>query len=397
MLAGYHLIDLPEARHSTPRGGTVDRWPLIFKDLEKHQYVTMFSDDDPQWGAFQFRLSGFNNQPTDKYLLPFFMASKDKWEWAHKYAFDYLREYSSTYHWYKTFAFLGMSQLGHSYLNRVHIADDDTLNILKYFAQDMFKNNTAIFLFGDHGSRNSDLRITIWGKLEERLPFMSITMPPWFRRKYPKEMGNLRMNSQVLTSHFDVYQTLRHLISFTNYKKSREIGESLFSNIAALNRTCMDAGTPKHFCPCLEFKSIFTNDRLVLNVAETVVRHINEMTNNITKAKQLCMQLGLKDIIRARKVEPNEDMQKHGGTYGNEKCDHCGIILDRKFKIQATQYEVVFSVEPSNGIYEATVEYLYDTKDIRVNSDISRVNRYGDQSNCIARDYPHLRKYCFCK
>ena len=91
MLTGHHLSDLPDARPGRTNSTVLDDWPIIFKDYEKHHYVTMFSDDDPEWGAFQFRLTGFRNQPTDKYLLPFMYASKDNWDWAHKYAFEYIK------------------------------------------------------------------------------------------------------------------------------------------------------------------------------------------------------------------------------------------------------------------------------------------------------------------
>ena len=66
----------------------------------------------------------------------------------------------------------------------------------------------------DHGHRFAKLRQTQQGQLEERLPFMSFTAPPSFRRNYPQAWANLNANAQVLTTPFDIYSTLKALIEF---------------------------------------------------------------------------------------------------------------------------------------------------------------------------------------
>lgn len=284
-------------------------------------------------------------------------------------------------------------------MNNMYFADDGTLDVLRYINNPLHSNNTAVIVLGDHGSRFSSYRKTIWGKYEERLPFMSITLPPWFHTKHKTKMRNLKINSQILTSHFDAYQTLRHMLSLDNYTKSRDIGESLFTNIAPLNRTCADAGVPKHFCPCTEFIPVRTNSSLVLKISREVVKAINKMLRGNPLSKKLCDRLKLKQILRAQIKAPNDRMAKFRNTYEIEKCDRCGVDFDENFSLNVTMYEVVFSVEPSNGLFETTVEYLRDTKTIKVggNDEISRLNVYGDQPKCIAMKIPGLRKYCFCK
>ena len=296
-----------------------------------------------------------------------------------------------------TFSLISMSLLGHSHLNRVHVADNDTLNLLQHFSQETFRNNTVVILFGDHGNRLSRLRQTIWGKLEERLPFMSVTLPPWFNQRHPELVKNLKRNSHVLTSHFDVYETLQHLLSLSNYTKTRPIGKSLFTDIVSLNRSCDEAGVPVHYCPCAQYETVSTNDTMITNVSMEIVNTINEMLTDEEESREVCEEVRLEDIIRARKSSPNEKVQKHGGTYETEKCDRCGVAEDTNFRIRVTTYEIVLSVTPSHGIYEATVEYLHDQHKILVNREISRVNEYGDQPRCIAKELPHLRKFCFCK
>ena len=55
-----------------------------------------------------------------------------------------------------------------------------------------------MIVFGDHGARYSQVRGTIQGKMEERLPMMSFAFPEWFRKKHPKLMKNLETNANRL-------------------------------------------------------------------------------------------------------------------------------------------------------------------------------------------------------
>lgn len=398
MLTGKHVSDLPEARPWHGASKPLDAWPLIFRDLRAQGFVSMYADDDPPLGGFQFRLKGFNRQPTDKYLLPFLTASMLDFFHGHQYMFEYLRHFQDTYQDdHKTFAFVALGLLGHGHDNRIHVADNDVLDIIHYLNRR--SSNTAIFLFGDHGSRSASLRETIWGKLEERLPFMSITLPSWFRKKHARMMHNLKTNSHVLTSHFDIYHTLRHMISLNNYTKSRDKkGESLLlTNVARLNRTCAQAGIPLHYCPCTEFKSVLIDDTQVVKVTEEVVNYINKLLSDKTLLGSLCTKLKLKEILRAQVRTPTKEVRTYKGTHETSECDRCGISFQESGKLPLTSYEILLRVEPSQGLYEATVEFLHDTKMIRVNPEISRVNRYGDQPKCVQRKYPGLRKYCFCK
>lgn len=59
MLTGIAEDKLPEARRGMGGSSTVDRWPFIFKDLHKLGYHTLWSEDQPSFNAFQYRLHGF--------------------------------------------------------------------------------------------------------------------------------------------------------------------------------------------------------------------------------------------------------------------------------------------------------------------------------------------------
>ena len=66
-------------------------------------------------------------------------------------------------------------------------------------------------------------------------------------------------------------------------------------------------------------------------------------------------------------------------------------------------YQLTLRAQPSDALYEATVKHILpetgDAGDGKFSldmRDISRINRYGSQADCIASRLPHLRPYCFC-
>lgn len=52
---------------------------------------------------------------------------------------------------------------------------------------------------------------------------------------------------------------------------------------------------------------------------------------------------------------------------------------------------------PGASLFEASLTHLVDDDIISVKlSDVSRINKYGNQARCIYQDQPQLRKYCYC-
>jgi hypothetical protein len=113
-------------------------------------------------------------------------------------------------------------------------------------------------MFGDHGHRFGIHRLSVQGKLEERLPLDWIVLPQWFIKKNLKQAYTLAMNQDKLTSHFDTYATLKHLLQVpfsAPYQNDRTIGRSLFEPIP-VDRTCQEAGIADQWCVCLRWKEI---------------------------------------------------------------------------------------------------------------------------------------------
>lgn len=64
----------------------------------------------------------------------------------------------------------------------------------------------------DHGHRFADIRNTMQGKQEERLPFFSFTFPQWFKTKYTRAYQNFVNNLNKLVTPFDLYSTFQSMI-----------------------------------------------------------------------------------------------------------------------------------------------------------------------------------------
>lgn len=61
-------------------------------------------------------------------------------------------------------------------------------------------------------SRFAEVRKTLQGKLEERLPFFSFIFPEEFKQRYAKEYVRFKQNIQRLVTPFDVHETFLDLL-----------------------------------------------------------------------------------------------------------------------------------------------------------------------------------------
>ena len=81
------------------------------------------------------------------------------------------------------------------------------------------------------------------------MPFLAVRIPRWFRKRYPQAAVNLRLNSDRLTTPFDLHETFLDVVDM---ERSRNLTDgppraySLFQEIPA-NRTCADAAIDSHW------------------------------------------------------------------------------------------------------------------------------------------------------
>lgn len=378
---------------------------FLWKEFAKRGYRTLLAEDAPDIATFNYMRKGFKNPPTDYYFRPFALAvensearSKSKNhclgnKMEMEVVYDYLRSFVDTMGTSRRFfAFVFLARLTHDVFNNAGYADEPTYQLLHYLHESKILRNSLLVLFSDHGIRFGDIRKTYIGQFEERMPFVNLIFPQWFLKKYKILHRNLKLNQNRLTSPFDIHSTLMDLLNLDNDTSDEAVltspGISLFREVSP-HRTCSHASISPHWCTCHVQKTVPVTDSAVVAAAQTVIQTINNWTRNVSRR---CVHLKVRKVIDARmsKVHSRSFVFQHSKpTNTSENYD-----LHTDQNNSEVDYLIVVSATPSGGLFEATVRCDTRTLKCSVIDDISRINRYGDQSACV--DNSVLRKFCFC-
>lgn len=366
-----------------------DNCSFIWKDFKQQGFVTAYGEDASWMGLFNYQRRGFHKQPTD-YGYNYFsrhveheignvgFMNVDLCEGARlvykdfqKYIIKFVTTMSENQLPYFGF-FWGVS-LSHDELNMPSLGDDDYFNLFKNFKDQGFLENTAVIFLSDHGIRWGGIRETYQGRMEERLPFVFVLLPDWFKIQYPQAIQNLAKNTRRLTTPYDLHETLRDLLNPYNMTENitpNAKGISMFKEINGA-RTCKDAGIVSHWCTCQQSVDVNTKNAIVIKSASIAVNHINKQLEGYAQ----CANLVLAEITNARLMTHKEE-----GLTGINKIQ---------------DYLITIKTTPGNAHFEVTVRYKPDDKVFNVIGSVSRLNLYGNQSSCIS-DF-HLKLYCYCK
>ena len=383
MLVGRLEEQLPVALRSSLNSVFVDDWQFIFEDFREKGYVTLFTEDDSRFPAFSYRLNGFRRAPTDHYARVFWQcatleARNEQFcvgrKPYHKVSLDYTESLFDAYVRKPKFSVTILSAESHNNINNIQYMEGDFIQFLLRMEKKGYLDNTFVFILGDHGLRASAFRMSFAGWLEERLPFFALLVPGAYLHGNMDRRQAIRLNAQHLTSHFDIYATFHDILN-TYVKPGSTIGQSLLRPIDHIGRTCKSAGVGNHWCPCRTFNVLSDLDGAQEDAARAVVGYINALLANVAPVSK-CTKLVLEDIKHVSYTSKTTRNSVGGNT-------------------NQTDYLIVLSVLPSNGIYEASVTELNSGVWL-VDPNISRLDLYGNQSLCITRDYPSLRKFCYC-
>lgn len=155
-----------------------------------------------------------------------------------------------------------------------------------------------------HFFRFADIRNTVAGKQEERLPFFSFTFPPWFKQVHPAAYANFVYNTRHLSTPFDVHKTLQRILKMTTPQagdlNNRDI--SLFDKIP-LERTCSDAFIEPHWCACLAWEELATTNSTVTTAAKSFMKFLNSYSED---HRDICEVLKLDQILWAARLIPTK-------------------------------------------------------------------------------------------
>ena len=279
----------------------------------------------------------------------------------------------------KYFAFHFMVKLTHDFFNNAGLLDPFVTKFLSEAFEEGLFDETVLVFFSDHGIRFGLIRETMSGKYEERLPLMHIHMPDKWKNE------NLTINEHRLTTPFDIHATLKHIIR-GEPDRQLKYGKSLLEEIS-MNRSCKSIPISEHWCGC-HTSHVVTDFKTIEPISKFIVKEVNRI---LRPESANCVKLSLKYIQSALEQRPNDQFVQ---CQNSSQCSQTGDQMF-KYESQLKQYLVTIGVRPSSALLEATVNYDRSSKRMILLGEISRINSYANQSNCLSD--PYLRKYCFCR
>jgi len=396
--------ELPNVLKSNPNANYVDQeYPFIWKELHKNGYISMQLEDWPHLGAFNYRMKGFSNQTCHHYYKHYQLRLEKMKEQTryikkyedfcigakkrHKVLVDLMTQFKIEYNKIaNNLIIMHYVENSHDTNERFNWVDNDLYSFLNNGYNDGLFDNTAIFLYSDHGARFANKRSSKDRYLEERLPFFAIYLPEDYKLNNPNKFNNLKINTNLLTSPFDIYATVRDLTCLQPINKNKN---NLERSISLLNeispkRNCDHIGISEHFCTCVQdwkYKSVYNHN--VIKAALFTIESINKIAKLNSDDK--CVKLSLNKILYAEKLNKQNDVL----------------------------YKIQFETVPNFGIFETLLvnksikndyEFVSDQFSIHSRNDISRIDSYGEQPSCLRTltdqnqtKMLDIRKFCFCK
>lgn len=385
----YELCDPKQVGH-------LNKCPFIWKDFQNSGYATAYGEDEAKIGTFNYHKFGFLDQPTVHYLRPFTLVAekylKIKYKSSLKFClgfknyadfiYEYALDFATAYKDNPSFGLFWTNTFSHNEISDPSSMDER----IKYYIEELdnrgILNTSAVIFFSDHGIRFGPVRQLLTGYLEERLPFIFIWLPQWFKEKYPEIVQNLKINRNRLTTPYDLHMTLKHILELSERVEPLPTAlscpncQSIFNEMP-WNRSCTESAVEAHWCACSAYTNINPKSTVVIKAVKFVIDSINKELEKKARApnstKPLCARMYLKSITLARKSE----------TFNPNTSN------------EYVNYLVLFEVMPSGAKFESTISsFKHGKKNFEITGSISRLNEYSNQSYCVNNDY--LKKYCFC-
>ncbi|KAJ8938492.1 hypothetical protein NQ318_020808 [Aromia moschata] len=260
--------------------GKLDECPMIWYDFRRLGYVTAYGEDWAPVATYNYLKKGFKNPPADYYFKPYIEATETL-NITEKEGLPYCagpetegerilhlaRDFSLTFKNQPSFGIFWMNTFSHNNVSTPIVMDEKMSDFFKRIRDDGILNSSIVMFLSDHGMRFGDIRRTIQGWYEERLPILHVSLPERFKTRFPGKYDNLKKNSKKFTSTYDVYMTLQDVLSMSvkGYNVTPSMAcptcSSLFSDITE-ERSCEEAGVPEKWCTCV---GRFNKDETIIN------------------------------------------------------------------------------------------------------------------------------------
>ncbi|VEN50264.1 unnamed protein product [Callosobruchus maculatus] len=364
--------------------GKLDTCPLIWHNYSKHGYVTAYVEDEADLSTFNYLKTGFKSPPTDYYFRPYILAAHklgitrvDKVsyctgpETSGERIMNLAKDFSVTFKDYPSLGFFWMNTFSHNELNSPTRMDRKVKAFLETLAKEGVADNSIIVLFSDHGIRYGKIRLYNTGWLEERLPFIYFSLPPRFKNDYPRLFNNFKTNVDRLTSPYDFYMTLQHILALGDkaFERKPSVGcptcRSFFDEIP-YNRSCEEAGISLHFCTCYGYSEIKLPKNVTLSAAQFVIDEIHHRI----KSEKRCLRYKLSKVWRTA--------VSHSGLYSSNNESYLLVLIQT---IPEAFFEATLTV---------TGDIAYGNFSLA--GTISRTDFYNENGWCTKK----LKSLCYC-
>ncbi|XP_044754164.1 uncharacterized protein LOC123313370 [Coccinella septempunctata] len=330
LLTGLNKQQTREIHCTGRKIDELNNCPMIWYNFSSAGYATAYGEDWGTISTFNFFKKGFTKAPTDFYLRPYVLASEAIGtiplkgapycagpETSAERQLDAALDFAKTFKHFPYFGVFWMNTFSHQALNTPHRFDEKIRQFFTNLKAEGVLDDSVVILLSDHGIRlDPTIRRTTTGWFEERLPMNLISVPKWFRNRFPSEFNNLKLNSDKMTTTYDLYMTLQHILnlSFPDYKISPSSAcpkcASLFNQIPP--RTCSEAGVPQEWCTCIgHLLYLNPTDPIVSEGTQFVLDHIkSELT--YYNYSQTCHDL---QLFRVKKAALSERSEIQGKKY----------------------------------------------------------------------------------
>jgi hypothetical protein len=287
LLAGFNLTQSHLECNPEELNG-LDQCPLLWYDYRKLGYVTAYAEDATPISTFNFNKKGFTAPPTDYYFKPHLEAAeKLNGETVENLPFcagpetsgerilNLAKDFALTFKNKPTFGVFWMNTFTHNDVNAPSAMDEKFKQFFVDIKDAGVLDESIVFLLSDHGVRYGDIRKTRSGWLEERMPVNMISLPDKFQNKFQQEYDNLKGNADKLTSTYDMFMTLQHILTLSgvSYTSRRSSAcpkcLSLFDKVPK-DRSCKDAGIPDEWCTCIGYFSPIDPDHEYVKSATAI-------------------------------------------------------------------------------------------------------------------------------
>ena len=284
----YDMDSLDRERVRTRRyipSGIVDS-ELITSLAREHGYATAYVTD--QEDATFLGCKWWNRSWFDHVAPPPAKEGESKTKCIgqftnHQHGFQYIRSLWERYEekGHPVFTYYHASH-GHAIPENAQVLDADLMHLVN----EALERNCVVALIGDHGP---------YAIYQSKLPLGTLSVPDVLATQIA--VGRIaELNQRRLVSQFDLYKTLRFLVTGTN-SGGPEFSINLLTESVMPSRNCSSAGIPDFRCFC----SVWTDvDRLPTEWKEAVELAMNKNAHQV--APQQCARASVVNVSLVRRM-----------------------------------------------------------------------------------------------